>query len=299
MNSFDRIDPALIDAPLDPSLLTDGTSGYVDDGGDTPDALRACCGEAARDMPDSLRVDPKDWADKARENDKNGTWPINYIDRYTNQSPSHECVFHSLTRAMEGARNRQRGIIFRDGPKKGFRYPESSGFYIVWFSPLSGYSPENPGQWGGSNVRRSIERACRDGLLPDLIQPHDYKFKHALQGTSGKGNNNQSGGGWVRERDFPENWKETAKHFRAIEVIFPESWEDAVSLVLNGMFVSVGRSGHSIPWGQWNPTEQVMAYPDSYEITRYDSLRTVKSAWRGAFAIASMSAPDDWNKPAG
>jgi hypothetical protein len=82
-------------------------------------------------------------------------------------------------------------------------------------------------------------------------------------------------------------------------VIFPESWEQAVCLVLHGMFVGVGRSGHAIPWGQWMPDRQVMAYPDSYDVTRYDSLRVVQSAWRGAFAIATMTTPDDWLKPAG
>jgi hypothetical protein len=295
VNSFTPIDPKLID------IFPDEHDGYPDElaAEDTPDAIWDACGNASRKMPQSLRVDRRDWADRARENDRNCTWPINFISRFTNQTPSHECVYHSLTRAMEGSRNRSRGIIFKDGPKKGYRYPESAEFGDVFFSPLSGYSPANPRQWGGSNVIQSMERACRDGLLPDKIQPRDYGFKHALQGTSGRGNENQSGGGWIAERNFPEGWKETAKHFRPIEVILPESWEDAVSLVLNGMFVCVGRNGHAIPWGQWNPTEQVMAYPDSYDIVRYDSLRTVQSAWRGSFAIASMSLPDDWNKPAG
>jgi hypothetical protein len=300
MNSFLPIHPSLIDAPS-PEIATspDGQSGLIEDGGDTPDALWDACGNASRRMPDALRVPQRDWAERARENDRNGTWPVNFIDRYTNQSPSHECVYHSLTRAMEGARNRQRGFIFFEGPKKSYRYEESAKAGSVWLSPLSGYSLANPRQWGGANVRQSVERACRDGLLPDKIQPRDYGFKHQLQGTSGKGCNNQSGGGWIAERNFPEGWKETAKHFRAIEVIFPESWEDAVSLVLNGMFVCVGRNGHAIPWGLWNHTEQAMGYPDSYEVTRYDSLRTVKSAWQGSFAIASMTVPDDWSRPAG
>jgi len=42
-----------------------------------------------------------------------------------------------------------------------------------------------------------------------------------------------------------------------------------------------------------------MPYPDSYDVTRYDSERTAKGAWSGAFAIATVTLPDDWTKPAG
>ena len=291
MNSFTPVPISLIDVVLP-------FSGYIDDGGDTTDVLKDRCGAAARDFPNALWLEPKDWPDKARENDQNKTWPLNYLDRYTNQNPSHECTCHSLRANVEGARNRQRGIIFPEGPTKNYRYTESSKG-SVWLSPLSVYAEANSRQWGGANVRQVLEIACRRGMLPDKIQPHEYGFKHQLQGTSGQGNNNQSGGNWVPLSRFPDGWQETAKWFKPLEVIFPESWEQAVCLVLHGMFVSVGRSGHAIPWGQWNPTEKVMAYPDSYNVTRYDSLRTVQSAWRGAFAIASVTAPDDWMKPAG
>jgi hypothetical protein len=295
MNSFAPIDPKLIDVVLPEH---DGYPEHLA-AQDTPDALRAACGDAAREFPDSLWIEPKDWADRARDNDKHHAWPINYIDRYTNQNPTHECTTHSLTRCIEGCWNRQRGVIFPEGPKKGFRYPESAEYGSVWFSVLSVYAEANPQQWGGANVRQVLEIAARRGILPDKLQPREYGFKHTLHGTAGAGNNNQSNGPWVSVSRFPEGWKDTAKHFRPLEVIFPESWEQAVCLVLHGMFVGVGRSGHAIPWGQWMPDRQVMAYPDSYDVTRYDSLRVVQSAWRGAFAIATMTTPDDWLKPAG
>ena len=294
MNSFETINPALIDI----TLPEDGYPAHLA-AEDTTDNIRSACGDAARDFPKALWIDPKDWADKARDNDKYKTWPMNYIDRYTQQSPTHECTTHSLSRCVEGARNRQRGVSFADGPKKGFRYAESAEYGSVWMSIISVYAIANPGQWGGANVRQVMEIACRNGMLPDKLQPREYNFKHTLQGTAGQGNNNQSSGPWVTESRFPEGWKETAKWFKPLEVIFPGSWEEAVCLVLHGMFVGVGRNGHAIPWGQWNPQSQVMAYPDSYDVTRYDSLGTVKSAWDGAFAIATMTAPDDWMKPAG
>jgi hypothetical protein len=295
MNSFAAIDPDLID------VFPAEHDGYPDElaAEDTTAAVREACGSAARDFPRALWIEPRDWADKARDNDQHKTWPVNYIDRYTNQDPTHECTCHSLSRCVEGARNRQRGVSFPDGPKKGFRYAESSEYGSVWLSPLSVYAEANPGQWGGANVRQVMEIACRRGMLPEKIQPRDYGFKHTLQGTTGRGNDNQSSGDWVSVSRFPEGWKETAAWFKPIEVIFPEQWEQAVCLVLHGMFVGVGRSGHAIPWGQWNASEQVMAYPDSYDVTRYDSLRTVKSAWQGSFAIASITVPDDWTRPAG
>jgi hypothetical protein len=294
MNSFATIDPNLIDVVIPEDGYPDHLAAE-----DTADALRDACGDASREFPESLWIEPDDWADKASDNDKNKTWPINYIDRYTNQNPTHECTTHSLTRCLEGCWNRQRGVSYPDGPKKDFRYPESAEFNSVWFSVLSVYAEANPRQWGGANVRQVMEIACRRGILPDTLQPKVYGFKHTLHGTAGKGNNNQSNGPWVPVSRFPDGWQETAKHFKPLEVIFPESWEQAVCLVLNGMFVGVGRNGHAIPWGQWNPSQQVMAYPDSYDVTRYDSLRTVKGAWQGSFAIASMTTPDDWSKPAG
>lgn len=293
MNSFSPIDPKLIDVVLPESGYNAARAAE-----DSPSAIRDACMGAARDFPKSLWIEPKDWADKARDNDKYKTWPVNYIDRYTNQNPTHECTAHSLRTNFEGARNRQRGIIFPDGPKKDFRYEESANG-SVWLSPLSIYAEANPREWGGANVRQVMEIACRRGMLPDKIQPRDYGFKHTLQGTSGQGNNNQSGGDWISVSRFPEGWKETAKWFKPLEVIFPSSWEEAICLVLNGLHVSVGRSGHAVPWCQYNITEQVMAYEDSYNVTRYDSLRTVKSAWQGSFAIATVTAPDDWLKPGG
>lgn len=295
MNSFAPVDPSLIDVVLPEH------DGYpvAFEAEDTTDAVRDVCGAAARDFPKSLWIEPKDWADKARDNDKYHTWPVNYLDRYTNQNPTHECTCHSLRANAEGARNRQRGVNFPEGPKKGFRYPESSQYGSVWLSPLSVYAEANPRQWGGANVRQVMEIACRRGMLPEKIQPSEYGFKHALQGTTGQGNSNQSSGDWVSVSRFPEGWKETAAWFKPEEVVFPGSWEEAVCLVLHGIFVSVGRNGHAVPWGHWNVAQGVMGYPDSYDLMRYDSKRTVQSAWGGSFAIVTMTAPDDWKKPAG
>ncbi len=302
MSSFDPVNPALVDVPSPEIASTpDGHSGYPAAlaAADTPDVLKGACGSASRDFPQSLWIDPKDWADKARENDKNHTWPLNYIDRFTNQNPTHECTCHSLRTNAEACRNRQRGIIFPDGPKKDFRYPESANG-SVWLSPLSVYAEANPGQWGGAGVQQVLNIACRRGFLPDKIQPAEYGFKHTLQGTTGGGNSNQSHGDWVRLSSFPDGWEETAKWLKPLEVILYDDWQKAVCLVLHGYIVSVGRSGHAIPYARWRPQDEIMEYIDSYNVIRYDSKGTVRGAVSsGGFSIASMTAPNDWMRPGG
>jgi hypothetical protein len=288
------IHPRLID------VFPDEHDGYPDHlaAEDTTDALRDACGDASRDFPDALWIEPREWAARAAENDQANAWAMNFLDRYTNQTPTHECTCHSLRANLEAARNRARGIIYREGPQAGYRYAESGQYGSVWLSPLSVYAEANPQRWGGANVRRVLEIAVRRGMLPDKLQPAEYGFRHALAGTSGRGNQNQTGDSWVALNRFPAGWEETARMFRPLEVIFPASYEQAVCCVLHGMVVSVGRNGHAVPWARWIPGQRLMAYPDSYDLTRYDSERTAKSAWRGSFAVASCTLPDDWSRPA-
>lgn len=291
-----RVDPSLVDVRLP------FESGYSDrlKAMDTTDALVHCCGSASRAFPSSMWLERKDWRGKAKQNDEDKSWGYNRLDRFTNQNPTHECTCHSLRANVEAARNKQRGIIFNDGPKKDFRYDDSKRG-SVWLSPLSVYAEANPRQWGGANVQHVLEIAARRGMLPEKIQPNDdYKFKHDLVGTTGNGGKNQSHGSWVSLEDFPDGWEETAKLFRPEEIVFPETWEQAVCLVLAGYIVSVGRAGHAVPWSFWNDEEQVMGYVDSYDVVRYDSLRTVQGCGGdGSFSVISVTAPDDWMRPAG
>jgi hypothetical protein len=274
--------------------------GYPEElaAGDTRDVLCAATGAATREFPDNWWIEPRDWPDVAAENDATGTWPINYVHRTTNQNPTHECTCHALRTCAEAAWNRARQI--RLGPPvPGKLVPQPVGAASVFFSPLSIYAEANPRQWGGASTRQVLEIAVRRGFLPDKIQPRDYGFKHVLQGTCGEGNACQSHGAWVALEDFPEGWKATAKHFRPLEIIYPATWEHIVCLVLHGVCVGVGRKGHSIPYARWIPDDEVMEYPDSYDVFRYDSLRTLKGAVSGAYAIVTMTCPDDWMKPAG
>lgn len=288
-----KIDPRLID------VFPSQHDGYPSElaAMDTPAAMRESFGDAARDFPNSLWVEPRDWADVAAENDRLGLWPENYRIRRTNQSPTHECTCHALVQCMEIAWNRQQRLKLSGG--EDFRSVQGHGM-PVYFSALSIYAEANPRIRGGANLQTVIGIAVRRGFIPDKIQPQTgYRFQHSLTGTNGRGNAQQSAGDWVATKNFPSGWEQTARHFRPIEVINPESYEQIVSLVLNGICVAVGRSGHSIPYVRWHPGEKAMEYSDSYDVARYDSLATVKRAVGGAYAIVSTTVPDDWRKPGG
>jgi hypothetical protein len=295
MNTFEPINPALID------VMLPAHDGYPDDmaAQDTADVLVEMCGAASRDFPESLWIEPEYRADKARDNDHYHTWGLNYLDRFTNQNPTHECTTHMLRAEAEGCWNRQAGIIFPEGPKKGFRY-EQSKKRSVWFSPLSIYAEANPRQWGGASCQQVLEIACKRGFLPEKIQPRDYGFKHDLQGTTGEGGMNQSRGSWVSVSNFPSGWQETAKHFKPLEVIVTTDWEKALCLLLHGRILGYGRSGHAIPPCIYNVASNAIGYADSYDVVRWDSLSTFKRACSsGVHCIESMTTPDDWSRPAG
>jgi len=301
--------------PIDPSLV-DVTlpfeSGYPEAMAamDTDEAVFRAFGETGREFPSALLVPKSEWKDRAAENDKLGLWAWSYIDRFTNQSPTHECTCHALEGVALACWNRQRRVNF-GGPKVGERNPLSEKTGSVWFSVNSVYAEANPGERGGANVQQVIGIACRRGFLPDIIQPRNYGFKHFMWGTRGKGGVNQSTGSWpgwsggesgtFRTRPSGwanENWRETAKHFMPLECVNPQSTEQVVSLLLHGYAIGVGRSGHSVPYVKlvWDSNGRMLfAYRDSYDVMRYDS----SAAYSGSYSILSMTQPDDYNYPAG
>lgn len=253
---------------------------------DTPENLEMM---GARDFPDSLWIDPKDWKDAARDNDKYKLWAEDIRNRFTMQAPTHECTSHALAQCFEGAWNQQR---------KGKGDP-------VCVSQISIYAEANPGQWGGAGCQQVLGIALRRGFLPEPIWGQEDKFWHTLHGTAGKGNDNNSSGRWTAVRDFPDGWQETAMLLRPLEVINPRSIEQMVCLLLHGRLIGVGRSGHSIPYNKvaWegggsNPMKGLHApYPDSYNVIRYDSTRMMRSAVGGSYCIWSTTTPDDWDDP--
>lgn len=304
--------------PIDQSLLDvvlpEG-SGYPEDlaKGDTREVLSDVCqasGIIVTEFPSSMWIDRKDWAERAAFLKENKMRAIDYLDRFTNQGSgtnplngrrgysTHECTCHSLRACMEACWNRQRRISL-EGPTSDRRTLATANSHSVWLSPLSVYAIANPRQWGGASIRGVVKIAGERGMLPETIQPRDYKFKHTLHGTCGGGNYRQSSGEWVRLRDFPDGCEETSMNFRPLEVIFPDDAEQLVCLILNSHMVGVGRSGHAVPLGEWHDDDEAAGYPDSYNVMRYDSFRKMRGYAGGAFAIVSCTQPDDYDNPAG
>jgi len=296
------IDPSLVDVVLP------FNTGYPPELAalDTDEAIWGAFGDTSRDFPNSLWVEPRDVRERAAYNDEHGLWAENFWDRFTNQSPTHECTCHALVAVMEACWNRQRRLSL-GGPVAGERLPISAESASVWFSCLSIYAEANPRQWGGASVQQVIGIACERGFLPDIIQPKDYGFKHAMQGTYGKGGINQSKGEWPgwRSGDFirlpdaweDDNWKETARHFRPLECVNPRSSEQYDSLLIHGYGIGIGRSGHSVPVGRivYDGNRKLYRYRDSYDVFRYDS----RAYTSGSYSILTCTTPDDWDKPAG
>lgn len=291
----------LIDTHPDLSDMPDGHCGYTPEHekADTPQALRDACGDAARDFPSDLWIEERDRVDRAKQNDDARSWAMNFVSSFTNQNPTHECTCHDLIQNFRVARNKQRGMIYPDGPKAGHRYSQSVKG-DVFFSPLSVYAEANPGERGGAGCIQVLNIACKRGILPDKIQPAEYRFKHQLHGTAGQGNSNQAKGPWVPLKNFPDGWQETAKLFMPVKVVVTSNWEEALCLLLHGYKGSYGRSGHAVGPAMWNAASNSFPYPDSYDVIRVDSFSTFKGAVAmGAYFIISVKAPANWLDPAG
>jgi len=302
------IDPKLIDVTLPEH------DGYPDELAiqDTRDVLMCAASDAGMTIvpfPSHFAIPRRDWLEVQKLGERNRTRPIDFLDRFTNQHPTHECTGHAAQAVFSMARNRQRRIVC--GPPVAGQMPSVQSA-SVWLSVLSVYAEVNPRERGGAMVRDILTVSGRRGWLPDKTQPRDWKFRHTMQGTAGGGNVCQSKGkfpGW-RGGDFISkpsdwadgNWKETAKHFRPLEVVFPRTVEEAICLLLGGpeamgIALATGGRGHSIPYAFVDVEQEVIGYPDSYNVIRYDSFRNARLS--GIYGIVSVTTPDDWEHPAG
>jgi hypothetical protein len=244
------------------------------------------------DFPDHLWIEPKDWEDYAAQNDKYQTWARDYSNRFTNQSPTTECTCHCLLQCAESTYNKQRGGITKNA---------------VWFSALGVYEEADPSGRSGASVVGVLKIAMRRGMVPEYDGPdgpgtQKAKYKFTRSGTRGKGNSTQSGNGsWLRFNSYPSDFELTSRHFKPLEIINIDSWEQHFCLLLHGYAVGNGRNGHSIPHMRAVKRDGVWysEYKDSYDRFLYDSISTVKRGVNAAYCIASFTQPDDWSKPAG
>jgi hypothetical protein len=227
----------------------------------------------------------------AERNKEFKTRPKDFWTHFTQQSPTHECVAHAGTQVFSMVWNKE----------------NATSKYDVWFSPLYLYSQANPSIRGGTYISKVLGIMMAGGLLPEHHGPkglntQKQSFQHTLHQTAG--NDPTRGGPWVAERNFPAGHRNTARHFKPIEVVNLSSWQEIICMLLHGYAVWVGRNGHSIPYYDviWNGSDLydlLVPYPDSYDLELFDSWRTVKQAVGGAVAIMVTNRPDDPSRPAG
>jgi len=267
-------------------------TGYIGEFGDNNSSYAAA---GFIDFPESLMIPPELWREKYEEANEVGKIAARHRERFgrfTNQSPTHECTCHSL------AYNAQAAIRV------------ASGFnYDIPLSPLSVYAEANPRQWGGASILGVARIAMRRGMLPETSKTKTKKgvvvckdvFAHSLHGTCGRGNEWQDKGPWVSVSRFPEGWEETASEFILDEVVNVRNIEQAISLLIHGYCVGVGRRGHAISYDdlEWSTSgtyPDFFPYADSYDIVRKDSLRLARSATQSAFSVIRVRRSETFHK---
>jgi hypothetical protein len=164
----------------------------------------------------------------------------------------------------------------------------------VQLSPISLYKQCARGPNTGSSVSCIVKTAQDKGALP-VDTPENKAWMesvglnpaHVMPAT-----------GFYSK--YPQDWEQTAQHFRIDEVFDIDNFDEFISALLKGFPVSYGRKGHSIlgvrlvykngqphikylnSWGDWGD--------DGYG---YDSERFVSGSISqyGAFAIRSVHIP--------
>lgn len=280
MSSLDlQIDPAIIDVAFQPDgMNADGYSEFD------------LCAAGAVNFPDSLVIPRSEWDHWISENDKHKSSGFDYSARWTHQGNSHECVSHASIQSFEIAYNRQFA---------GLKY----AFYG---SPVALYTRITGGrQWGGSNVNDALREMMARGVIPEHDGPdwlggkggQAKRFKATVQQTAGRTEEHWPTKGWITERQFPQGWEQTSRHFRVLEAFYIGSREQHFSALLHGYGIVNGRSGHSICHCKCVKSngKYLSMYRDSYNRDLYDS----EGMTGGGYAIAVVTSPDDPTKPAG
>jgi hypothetical protein len=274
-----QVDPKLIDVTFQPD-------GMRADGYSESDLFAA----GAVNFPSSLMIPKGEWDDWIAKNDENKSSGWDFSARQTHQGSSHECVAHAATQCFEIAYNRQ-----------------FSGIKYAFFgSPVGTYTRLTGGrQWGGSNVDDSLREMTARGVIPEHDGPdwlggkggQAKRFKVTIHQTAGRSEDHWPTKGWITESGFPEGWEETARHFRVLEAFYIGNSQQHFSALLRGYAIVNGRSGHSICHCKAVKSNgrYLSMYRDSYFADRYDS----EGMTGGGYAIASVTTPDDPEKPAG
>lgn len=153
---------------------------------------------------------------------------------------------------------------------------------VVKLSAISLYKQIGTSPSSGANVTNGGEKMSKMGILPLDTPENRAKFKHVMPAT-----------GFYEK--YPQNWQDTAKMFRGLEMYRCKTVKGIFSANLRGCPVIVGRQGHSIVYVR--PTlykgRRVMKYPNSWgnwgdKGYGYDTQSQIEMSASGAWAIRSV-----------
>lgn len=153
---------------------------------------------------------------------------------------------------------------------------------VTKLSAISLYKQIGTSAQSGANVTRGGETMASIGILPLDTPENRAKYKHVMPATG-------------FSTRYPDNWKETAKLFRAHEMYRCKTVEGIFTANLRGFPVIVGRQGHSICY--LRPTlykgKRMMKYANSWGSWGdrgygYDTQSQIEMSASGAWAVRSI-----------
>lgn len=220
---------------------------------------------------DSAPVYPEgEWKDRAAAIAAAGGGCSARVTRIYDQKSEGSCVANACSQAHEICQAAQFG---RD--------------LVTHLSAMSLYQRIARSASSGAMVSDGLDEMAERGILPLDNPENRAKFGEQVMPNTG----------WRSAR--PSGWEATAKKFKAHEWYIVDSVAELISALINQHPVVVGRSGHSIcycdpvyddgalfvkyanSWGDWGENG-----------FGFDSLRMIRSSASWAFALRSVTVPN-------
>mgnify|MGYP003334078817 FL=1 len=222
-----------------------------------------------------------EWRDRIEAKKAAGGGLEQYNLKINDQNPESSCVCNAAETCFRTVWTRQLGVE-----------------HSIDFSPMSLYTRICSSRHSGSWMPDALAELEDNGILPEDTPANRARFKHVVHQNTP----------FIRERDLPDGWKQTAKHFRVIKgewYRLPDDNEAFASALLSDMPICYGRSGHSIAALTlvYSDGRFLAKYAQSYGTDvgdngyQYDSERNWNTD--GAWCLRAVTMPSDVSKPAG
>lgn len=226
-------------------------------------------------------IDRSEWRDRIEQKKKHGGGLVQYNLKINDQNPESSCVCNAAETCFRTIWTRQLGVQ-----------------HSIDFSPMSLYTRICSSRHSGSWMPDALSELEDNGILPEDTPANQVRFRSVLHQNTP----------WLRERDLPDGWENTARHFRVVKgewYRLPDDRDAFGSALLLDMPICYGRSGHSIAALElvWSDGRYFAKYAQSYGTDvgddgyQYDSERMWATG--GAWCLRAVVMPADVTKPAG